>query len=61
MIMAEAKTNLRLPEELYERIRQLAEQERRSINSQMVVMLEEAFAYRLLVAKGLPKQENPQR
>lgn len=57
MIMAdkEAKTNLRLPEELYERIRQLAEQERRSINSQMVIMLEEAFAYRMLVKS--PRRE----
>lgn len=61
MIMAdkEAKTNLRLPEGLYERIRQLAERERRSINSQMVVMLEEAFAYRLLVAKDFPKKDRP--
>lgn len=48
MIMAdkEAKTNLRLPEELYAKIRALAERERRSINQQMVVMLEEAVETR---------------
>ncbi len=55
--MAEARTNLRLPEELYERIKQLADQERRSYNAQMVVLLEEGFAYRLLTARPYPQQD----
>lgn len=46
MIMAETKTNLRLPEELYEQIRVLASKELRSINSQMVVLLQEALEQR---------------
>ena len=40
--MAEVRTNLRLPEELYDQIKHLAEQERRSINGQMIVLLEAA-------------------
>ncbi len=35
-----AKTNIRLSDELYERIKRLAEYEHRSVNSQIVVMLE---------------------
>ncbi len=40
--MAEVRTNLRLPEELYEQIKQLADKELRSINAQMVVLLQSA-------------------
>jgi hypothetical protein len=38
-----AKYNLRLPAELYRRISKKAEAEHRSINGQMVVMLEDWF------------------
>ena len=44
--MAEVKTNLRLPEELYEAIKRLAEVEYRSINGQIVALLHEAVARR---------------
>lgn len=54
MIMADVRTNLRLPEELYERIRRLAEHERRSINAQMVVLLEDGFAYQEQVPPRRP-------
>jgi hypothetical protein len=48
MIMADkdTKTNLRLPEELYEQIKQLASKELRSINAQMVILLQEAVERR---------------
>jgi hypothetical protein len=42
--MAEVRTNLRLPEELYTQIKQLAEQELRSINAEMIVLLQAAVA-----------------
>ena len=42
--MAEVRTNLRLPEELYEQIKQLADKELRSINAQMVILLQSAVA-----------------
>jgi predicted transcriptional regulator len=34
------KTNLRLPDAVYEQIKQLAEREHRSINAQMVIILQ---------------------
>lgn len=47
MIMAsDVKTNLRLPEELYEQIKRLADAELRSINQQMVALLREAIERR---------------
>src|SRR3712207_4170752 len=42
--MADVRTNLRLPEELYEEIKRLAEKELRSINAQMVILLQSAVA-----------------
>ena len=42
--MGEVRTNLRLPEELYEQIKRLAEKEFRSINAEMVVLLKAAVA-----------------
>gem|GEM_PF-2707342 len=42
--MAEVRTNLRLPEALYEQVKQLADKELRSINAQMVVLLQSAVA-----------------
>ena len=42
--MAEVRTNLRLPEDLYEQVKQLADKELRSINAQMVVLLQSAVA-----------------
>lgn len=44
--MAEVKTNLRMPEELYEHIKQFASKDVRSINAQMIVLLQEAVAAR---------------
>ncbi len=44
--MGDVRTNLRLPEELYEQIKQLAEKEMRSINAQMVVLLQTAVGSR---------------
>ncbi len=44
--MGEVRTNLRLPEELYEQIKQLADKEMRSINAQMVVLLQSAVGSR---------------
>ncbi len=44
--MADVRTNIRLPEELYEAIKQLAGRDLRSINSQMVVLLQEAVTAR---------------
>ncbi len=46
MIMGEVKTGLRLPDELYERIKQLAEKDLRSVNAQMVTLLREAIEAR---------------
>lgn len=40
--MGEVKTGLRLPEELYEAIKQIADEQLRSINAQMVALLREA-------------------
>jgi len=55
------KTNIRLSDELYERIKRLAEYEHRSINSQVAVMLElEASNRERLMRereRGKPKQE----
>lgn len=42
----EVKTGLRLPDELYEAIKKIAESDLRSINAQMVVLLQEAVAAR---------------
>jgi len=42
--MAEVRTNLRLPEDVYEQVKQLADKELRSINAQMVVLLQSALA-----------------
>jgi hypothetical protein len=42
VIMSEVKTNLRLPDELYESIKRLADRELRSINAQMIVLLTRA-------------------
>ncbi len=46
MIMAEVKTNVRLPEELYEEIKKLAERDLRSINAQIQALLREAIEAR---------------
>lgn len=43
---SDVKTNLRLPEELYEQIKRLADAELRSINQQMVALLREAVERR---------------
>jgi hypothetical protein len=43
-ITPEVKSNIRLPEELYESIKRLAEEEVRSINGQIVVLLRKAVA-----------------
>ena len=45
-MMADVKTNVRLPEELYETIKRLAEQDLRSINAQITVLLREAVEKR---------------
>ncbi len=42
----EVKTGLRLPEELYEEIKKIADQDLRSINAQMVALLREAVERR---------------
>lgn len=42
--MADVRTNLRVPEELYEQIKDLSEKELRSINAQMVVLLQAGLA-----------------
>lgn len=44
--MADVRTNLRIPEELYEQIKQLAAKELRSINAQMIALLQEAIEKR---------------
>lgn len=46
MIMADVKTNVRLPEELYEAIKRLAERDLRSINAQIQALLREAVEAR---------------
>lgn len=46
MIMGEVKTGLRVPDELYEAIKRLAEKELRSINAQIVTLLKEAVERR---------------
>ena len=46
MIMAEVKTNVRLPEELYEEIKRLAEKDLRSINAQIQALLRDAVERR---------------
>lgn len=42
----EARFTLRLPTNLYEQVLLLAKQERRSMNTQLVVLIEEALAAR---------------
>ncbi len=42
--MGDVKTNLRLPEELYDAIKRIADEELRSINQQMVALLRQAVA-----------------
>lgn len=55
MIMAnEVKTGLRIPDELYEAIKKIAEKDLRSINAQMVVLLQEAVAARQQRANAKP-------
>ncbi len=44
--MADIRTNLRLPEELYAQIKQLAARDLRSVNAQMIALLQEAIAHR---------------
>jgi hypothetical protein len=44
--MPETRTQIRLPTALYEEIRRLAEKDLRSINAQMVRLLQEAVAAR---------------
>lgn len=46
MMMAEVRTNLRLPDEMYEQIKDVAGKDRRSINAQIVVLLQEALEER---------------
>jgi hypothetical protein len=43
----EVDTRIRLPKSLYEQIKTLSEQERRSINAQMVVLLELAITKKI--------------
>ncbi len=42
----EVKTGIRIPEELYEAIKKLSETDLRSINAQMVILLQEAVEAR---------------
>ncbi len=52
MIMAnEVKTGLRIPEDLYEAIKKLSEKDLRSINAEMVILLQEAVAARMRKAE----------
>jgi len=44
--VADVRTNLRIPEELYEQIKHLAAKEYRSINAQMIALLQEALEKR---------------
>ncbi len=44
--MADIRTNIRMPEALYEDIKRLAEQDLRTINAEMVRLLQEAVAAR---------------
>jgi hypothetical protein len=37
-----AKTTLRIPDDLYAKVEEIAEQERRSINAQLLVLIERA-------------------
>ena len=46
MSEAEAKTNLRLPDELYDQIKRMAKEDLRSVNQQMVALLREAVERR---------------
>lgn len=55
MTVEEVRTNLRLPGDLYERIKQIAADERRSANAQMVVLLQEALLARQ-ARKEQPRQ-----
>ncbi len=59
--MADVRTNLRLPEELYEQVKQLADKEMRSINAQMVVLLQAAVDARHnpKEAAGVVEQSSP--
>jgi len=55
--MAEVRTNLRLPEELYSQIKHLAEQELRSINAEMIVLLQAAVAHKQQVQRQTSDHE----
>lgn len=56
--MADVRTNLRLPAELYEQMKQLAAQERRSINAQMIILLQEAVEQRQAAQKRRDEQRD---
>lgn len=53
MIMAETRTNVRMPEELYEEIKRIAARERRSINQQIVVLIEQGIVHDDIHAQSL--------
>jgi hypothetical protein len=55
--MAEVRTNLRLPEELYNQIKHLAEQELRSINAEMIVLLQAAVVHKQQAQRQAGEQE----
>ncbi len=44
--MADVRTNIRIPEALYEEIKQLAEKDFRSINGEIIALLHEAVRRR---------------
>ena len=46
IVANEVKTNLRIPEELYEHIRRWAEKDLRSINAEIQILLREAIEAR---------------
>jgi len=48
----QVQSNIRLPEELYESIKRLAEEQVRSINGQIVVLLRDAIAQQQDRAQG---------
>ena len=51
MMATEVKTNLRLPEDLYEKVKRWADKDLRSINAEIQVLLREAIEAREKKAK----------
>lgn len=58
--MVEVRTNVRIPEQLYGHVKALAQEDIRSINAEVVILLKEAVARRMKLRKEALEDDSDQ-